>query len=179
MNNMVKTMYKKDIEPLSSEDKAFIMKVLRYLAVELGTLAPEADILSAIKSSGFKCIPKGVLADMIIHGYAKTEGDNIRLVVVDSNDNNDKGGENMKPDYKNKYTSGEEKVARAVIKKFGEGFKIRSPSRMVFEDCLRTGFPKIGNNSHQATEKLIQGGYLQEKEGKILLGEKGKEILSQ
>lgn len=175
---MVKTMYKRDIEPLSSEDKAFIMKVLRYLAVELGTLAPEADILSAIKSSGFNCIPRGVFSAMIIHGYAKTEGDNIRLISIDSG-NNDKGGENMKPDYKNKYTSGEEKVARAIIEKFGEGFKIRSPSRMVFEDCLRTGFPKIGNNSHQATSKLIKGGYLQEKEGKILLGEKGKEILSQ
>ena len=103
--------------------------------------------------------------------------DDILCFIIDSDDeSNNEGGEIM--NYETKYTSGEEKVAIAVIRKFGEGFKIKNPSRMVFEDCLETSFPKIGKNSHQATQKLIRGGYLQEKEGKIFLGEKGKKILS-
>ena len=89
MNKGDKMNNKNYIEPLSPVDEAFITKVLKYLAVEIGTLASEADILSAIKSSGFKCLPRGVLATMILHGYAKTEGENIRLIIKKE------GGEKM------------------------------------------------------------------------------------
>lgn len=140
-------------EPLSSEDKAFIMKVLRYLAVELGTLSSEADILSAIKSSGFKCLPRGVLSTMILHGYAKTQGDKIRLVIVDSDDNNKKGGETMKT-YEYRLSVGEKRIAKSLYSKW---------SKRSISSGHKNDLCKIGGCKERVLKVLKIRGYLEQK----------------
>lgn len=161
-----------------------LSEIYSNLVVELqGRDTPVAKVLEAIVkvTKDFDKIPdpRRILKILIRDYKDIIIKDDVLCFIIDSDDeSNDKGGEIVK-NYETRYTSGEEKVAITVVKTFAEGFKIRNPSRMVFENCLGISFPKIGKNSHQATEKLIKGGYLQEKEGKIFLGEKGKEVLSQ
>ena len=164
-----------------NEESVILSEIYSNIVVELnGEDTPIDKALHAIikATRDFKKIPdpKRILK-ILVRDYNIMIKNDVVCFIIDSDDeSNNEGGEIM--NYETKYTSGEEKVAIAVIRKFGEGFKIKNPSRMVFEDCLETSFPKIGKNSHQATQKLIRGGYLQEKEGKIFLGEKGKKILS-
>lgn len=170
-----------------NNESVILSEVYRKLVVEFDIESMSIDdILSAIivitKDYDPTPRPKGVLNALCDYKEfpVTRNGDKIEFIVEIDDEIKEEGGEIVeKPNFKTRFTSGEEKVAESVIKKFGEGFKIRTPSRIVFEDCLATAFPKIGSNSHQAVEKLIKGGYLQEKEGVISLGEEGKKILSQ
>lgn len=165
-----------------NEESVILSEIYSNIVVELnGEDTPIDKALHAIikATRDFNKIPdpKRILK-ILVRDYNIMIKDDIVCFIIDSDDeSNNEGGEIMK-NYKNQFTSGEEKVAKAVIEHFGEGFKIMNPSRITFENCLKTSFPKIGENSHQAVTKMIKEDYLQEKEGKIFLGEKGKEILS-
>lgn len=168
-------MNERNVEPLSSENETFLMKVLNYLVVELnGTIGSEADILSAIETSRFKCIPRGILAVMILNGYAKTEGDKIRLIVKE-----EKGGEKM--ENHSGVTPGEQKVAEAILDHFKPAFEMgRIPSKMVFMNCLELALPFINKkvDADLAFKKMINNHYLEEENDKIILGKNGKDYLS-
>lgn len=168
-------MIERNVEPLSSENETFLMKVLKYLIVELGTIASEEAILSAIETSRFNCIPRGILAVMILNGYAKTEGDKIRLIAK-----KEKGGEKMEKGHSG-MTPGEDKVAKAILDHFKAGFEAgRTPSEMVFKSCLKTALPKINKkvDAKNAFIKMTDNDYIRIVEGKVILGDEGKDYLS-
>jgi len=142
------------VEPLRPEDEAFVIKVLKYLVVKLGTVASEADILSAIESSGFKCLARGVLATMILHGYAKTQGNKIRLIVIDSDDNNDKGGETVKKDYQCRLSVGEKRIAKSLYSKW---------SKRGISSGHKDNLCKIGGCKERVLRVLKIRGYLEQK----------------
>ena len=160
---------------MNNEETVILEKFSNMIVEDTALIA----VIMAIKANktfaGIR--PKRLINIAIRDGYVNEKiADGISYICPV---NNNKGGEKMEThDYKNRFTSGEKKVTEAVLDHFSPAFKMgRTPSRMVFEECLTNAFPKI-KNGRAATTKLINGGYLQEKDGKIILGEKGKEYLS-
>lgn len=172
--------------PLTSEEINVLRDIYSKFVVELEAESVSKEkALSVIIKINPKISPRWVLEKFInIDEFQVIKEGEMIFFVFDEDEeviqpNNDKGGEKMtvKKDFTNKMTSGEEKVAKAVLKKFEEGFKIRSPSRMVFENCLEVAFPRI-ENGRAATTNLINKGWLKETNGKISIGPEGEKYLS-
>lgn len=159
--------------PLNSEEETVIKRVSEKLVVEFGSqVASKADIKSAIKAV-WNGNPNWAIKTMIKSGYMEKEGENLRLI-------NNKGGEKMEKDYSTKITSGESKVSEAILDEFGRGFQMKGaiPEIIVLE-CFEKALPRINKRAkaNLALKKMLQGEYLEEKDGKISLGEKGVKYL--
>ena len=154
--------------PLTPEEIGVLRDIYSKFVVELGAQdvsRPEA--LSAIIKVAQKVSPHWVLKNFINNDEFKVvkDGEMIRFVFDENKD------------FTNKMTSGEEKVAKSILDHFKQGFKVRNPSRITFESCLETAFPKI-KNGKTTTTNLINKGWLKEVDGKIFIGEEGEKYLS-
>ena len=160
-------------------------EIYSKLVVELGAQDSTKDaVLSAIiKILGeleLKRIPnpKGVLNTLCDYKEFDLieDGDMIRFVFDE--ETTEKGGEKM--NYTPKVTSGEAKVAEAILDYLGAGLTPQGVNKETFEEVLKNKLHKINKRAkpHLALRVMIRGGYLQEKEGKIFLGEKGEKYLS-
>lgn len=158
----------------NSREFRLLSNIKEYLIDEFNDhMMVEKKVKLAIINSKWDVHPQGTINDLYDNGLAKKIENGIITIKKE------KGGEKMEiNNYETRFTPGEVKVAQAVLDHFGTAFKMgRTPSRMVFESCIEGSFKKI-KNGKTATTKLINGGYLQEKEGNIHLGEKGREYLS-
>lgn len=140
--------------------------------------ASESEVLSSIKASGIKVIPKGALKAMKQEQIVFVSGEDIYLRPINKN----KGGDNMEKAYKHSgVTPGEQKVAEAILDHFKPAFEMgRIPSKMVFMSCLESALPSINKKvkADLAFKKMINNHYLEEQNNKIILGVNGKDYLS-
>ena len=82
--------------------------------------------------------------------------------------------------YENKNTSGENKIALAILEKCN--FEaVPSVSKESFEKYLKTILPSINKRVkvNLALKVMLRGEFIKEEDGNILLGKNGKELLSQ
>lgn len=175
--------------PLTPKEMDILRGIYSKFVVELeaqDVSRPEAlSAIIKVQGDNKNISPFWVLKNFINNDEFKIikDGGMIRFISYEDEEvspsNEEKGGEKMttKKDFTNKMTSGEEKVAKAVIDHFKEGFKIKNPSRELFENCLNTAFPKI-KNGKAATTNLINKKWLKEVDGKIFIGPKGEKYLS-
>lgn len=162
-------------------DKIFGYLVIRFEAQDVekeAVLSAIGEYLCKNKVSPMPLV-KGVLNTLIDYEEYKIVEKNGIITFVSYDETEEKGGEKMttKKDFTNKMTSGEEKVAKSVLNHFKQGFKVRNPSRITFESCLETAFPKI-KNGKAATTNLINKNWLKEVDGKIFIGPEGEKYLS-
>lgn len=171
--------------PMNINELPLAHEIYSKLVVELGAQDSTKDaVLSAIiKILGkmeLKKVPnpKGVLNTLCDYKEFDLieDGDMIRFVFDE--EPTKKGGEKM--NYTPKVTSGEAKIAEAILDYLGAGLTSQGVNTETFEEVLKNKLPKINKRAkpHLALRVMIRGGYLQEEEGRIFLGEKGKEYLS-
>lgn len=122
---------------------------------------------------------KGVLNTLCDYEEYNIKEDGDMIIFILDDEPKIKGGEKM--NYTPKVTSGEAKVAEAILDYLGAGgLTPQGVNKETFEEVLKNKLPKINKRAkpHLALRVMIRGGYLQEKEGKIFLGEKGEKYLS-
>lgn len=160
-------------------------KIYSKLVVELGAqdsnknvvLTAIAKILVGLELKKVPN-PKGVLNTLCDYKEFNLieDGDMIRFVFDE--ETTKKGGEKM--NYTPGVTSGEAKVAEAILDHLGAGLTPQGVNKEMFEEALTNKLPNINKRAkpHLALKVMLRGRYLQEKEGKIFLGEKGEKYLS-
>lgn len=160
-------------------------KIYSKLVVELGAqdsnknvvLTAIAKILVGLELKKVPN-PKGVLNTLCDYKEFNLieDGDMIRFVFDE--ETTKKGGEKM--NYTPSVTSGEAKVAEAILDHLGSGLTPQGVNKEAFEEVLTNKLHKINKRAKPrlALKVMMRGGYLQEKEGKIFLGEKGEKYLS-
>lgn len=169
----------KDINSIkiSKRDMDKLVRIHEKLVVDFPEgKASESEVLSSIKASGIRVIPKGALKALKQVQIVSVSGEDVYLHPI----NNKKGGEKVDKK-KTNMTSGEDKVAKAILDHFEAGFKAgRAPSEMIFKSCLKTALPKINKkvDAKNAFIKMTDNDYIRVVEGKVVLGDEGKDYLS-
>ena len=164
---------------ISKKDMDELVRIHQKLTVDFPQgKASKTEVLTSIKASGTKMIPKGALKALKQVQIVSVSDEDVYLRPI----NNNKGGDNMEKTYEHSgVTPGEQKVAEAILDHFKPAFKVgRVPSKMVFMNCLKTALPSINKKvkADLAFKKMINNHYLEEKDNKIILGVKGKKYLS-
>lgn len=170
--------YSKNIEPLLDE-------IFGTLVVELEAqdahkeeaLAIIAKVLSEKEVTPMPRV-KGVLNTLCDYKEYNIKEDGDMIIFIFDDEPKIKGGEKM--NYTPGVTSGEAKVAEAILDHLGGRLTPQGVNKETFEEVLTNKLHKINKRAkpHLALKVMLRGRYLQEKEGKIFLGEKGEKYLS-
>lgn len=162
---------------ISEKDMDELVRIHQKLTVDFPQgKTSKTEVLTAIKASGTKMIPKGALKALKQVQIVSVSGEDVYLHPI----NNNKGGDNMEKSPSG-MTPGEDKVAKAILDHFEAGFKAgRTPSEMVFKNCLKTSLKSINKrvDARLAFKKMIDNDYITIIDGKIQLGVNGKKHFS-
>lgn len=170
----------------TNKESVILSQVYSDLVVELqGRDTPVAKALEAIVkvTKDFDKIPDPRrILKILIRDYKDIiiKDDVLCFIIGSDDESNDKGGETVKKNYNNRNTSGENKIAFAILKEC-DFEAVPSVSKEAFEKYLEVILPSINKRvkPNLALKVMLRGAFLTEEDGNISLGEKGKELLSQ
>lgn len=159
---------------INSKEFVKLQEVSGNLVVEYPEGVSREELTSVINNTINGVSAKGFINDLIDNHFCY-EVDGIIYFGK-----KEKGGEKVEIKEVGT-TSGEEKVAKAILDHFAPGFKQGTkPSKMVFESCLKTALPSINKkvDLNLAMKVMVRGEFLKIEDEKVFLGEEGKEYLS-